>query len=413
MSLSFSTALSGLRASSDSLGVTGNNIANANTTAYKSSTISFADVYLADGGSDVQIGQGVRSSRTNTNFSQGGLNDSAINTHAAIRGNGFFVVMDENSNIAFTRAGDFTLDREGYLVTPSGQRVQGFTATDGLVLSGTQLSAIKAPVGETVAPSDTTQAAFRMNLNSDDPTGTNFSAPVQVYDSKGVARTLNIEFAKQADGSYTANATLDGNAAQISIDGAAGAASGSLTFDSDGMLLTPTSLTILPDQTQLDGATLPSIDIALRQTNPDGTPGAPNITNYALRSSVAATEQDGYPAGNPVSFTINTDGVLLGNFSNGKTRAVGQLAIASFNAQSELRHVGDNLMVETLGSGQATIGTAGTSGRGEVMGSALEQSNVDIATEFTGLIVAQRSFQANSRVISTISQTLQELLQIS
>jgi flagellar hook protein FlgE len=413
MGLSFSTALSGLRASSDSLGATGNNIANANTTAYKSSTISFADVYLADNGSQVQIGQGVRTTRTNTNFTQGGLNDSAINTHAAIRGNGFFVVMDDANNIAYTRAGDFTLDRQGYLVTPGGQRVQGFAATDGTVISGTQLSAIKAPVGETVPPSVTTEAAMRMNLDSTDPVGTAFSAPVQVYDSKGVARTLNLEFTKTGDGAYTISATLDGTAAQLSVDGGAAAAAGAFTFDADGRLLTPDTLSVLPDQTQLDGATLPSVNVRLRQTNPDGSVGSAIITNFALSSSVAASEQDGYPAGNPVSFSINPDGLLLGNFSNGMTRAVGQLALASFNAEGDLRHTGENLYVETLGSGQATIGTAGTSGRGEIIGGALEQSNVDIATEFTGLIVAQRSFQANSRVISTISQTLQELLQIS
>ncbi|MGH9902368.1 MAG: flagellar hook-basal body complex protein, partial [Pyrinomonadaceae bacterium] len=166
-------------------------------------------------------------------------------------------------------------------------------------------------------------------------------------------------------------------------------------------------------QTQLGGATLPSININLRQMNPNGSPGASNITGYALQSAVASTEQDGYPAGSPVSFTIDRSGTLLGNFSNGKTRAVAQMAIATFNAQTELQHIGGNLFRETLESGTAAVGGAGTGGRGEVYGGALEQSNVDIANEFTGLIVAQRSFQANSRVITTISQTLQELLQIS
>jgi flagellar hook protein FlgE len=411
MGLSFSTALSGLSASSNALGVTGNNIANANTTAYKSSTISFADVFLADGGSPVEIGGGVRSQRTNTNFNQGGLTDSANSTNAAIQGNGFFVVKDQGGAQAYTRAGEFTLDRNGYLVTPSGQQVQGFAAVNGVVSSSTPLSSVKAPVGETIQPTATTQATIRMNLNSDDAAGSVFSAPVQVFDSKGVSRTLNMTFTRQVNGSYLMNATLDGVAANLSANGGAAAATATITFDSNGLLATPASLSVLPDQTQLDGATLPSVALGLRQTNPDGTPGAPNITNFALRSSVAATEQDGYPAGSPVSFTIDSNGMLLGNFSNGKTRAVAQLAIATFNAQTEMRHIGDNMFRETLDSGQATIGTAGTSGRGQVVGNALEQSNVDLATEFTSLIVAQRSFQANSRVISTISQTLEELLQ--
>jgi flagellar hook protein FlgE len=421
MPFSFSTALSGLRANSDALSVTGNNIANSNTVAFKSGSISFADVFtnssgvrLNGAGSAVQIGNGVRTAATATNFTQGVLNDSSSATSAAIEGNGFFVVRDASGALAYTRAGDFTLDRDGFLVTPNGQQVQGFPAVDGRVDAGAPLTPMRVPVGETIAPVVTTEAAVRLNLNSADPSGSVFHAPVQVFDTRGVTHTLDLTFTKQPDGSYLLAATLDGAAAQIAADG--GAPAGApipVTFDANGQLTAPASISVVPDQTLLGGASLPSINVPVRQTNTDGTPGSPNFTNFASTSAATATSQDGFPAGTLTAVTLATErnGTLLAVFSNGQMRPFGQLALATFNSQDGLRHAGNNLYAETSGSGQPSIGAAGSGGRGEVVGSALEQSNVDIASEFTDLIVAQRGFQANSRVISTISQTLQELMQ--
>jgi flagellar hook protein FlgE len=418
MPFSFGTALSGLRASSDSLSVAGNNIANSNTTAFKSSDISFADVFtsstgvrLNGAGGTVQVGNGVRVAATQTNFNQGALNDTGIATNAAIEGKGYFVVADAAGTISYTRAGDFTLDRNGFLVTPGGHRVQGYTAINGVITPGAAISTLRVPLGETLAPVVTTQATLRMNLNASDPAGSVFHAPVQVYDSRGAVHTLDMVFTKQADGSWNMNATLDGNPAQTSVNGgAAGAAPVAFTLDTNGLLTAPNTLSIVPDQTRLNGATLPSIALNLRQpiTN------APNITSFAAPSGVAATDQDGFAAGDltGISFSSDRNGVVFAVFTNGQRRPLGQMAIASFNDQNGLRRLGSNLYAETLSSGQPSIGTAGSGGRGEVVGSVLEQSNVDLASEFTKLIVAQRSFQANSRVINAISQTLQDLLQV-
>jgi flagellar hook protein FlgE len=421
MALTFSTALSGLRANSEALGVTGNNIANANTTAFKAKSLNFADVFhdslnakLNGAGLAVQIGGGVQSAGTTTNFTQGSLDESGSTLNAGIRGNGYFVVASKNGDTAFSRAGDFTLDKEGHLVTSTGDLVQGYQAIDGAVPPGAPLTSLEVPLGQFAGPVVTTTAAFRLNLSSTDAVNSEFHAPVEVYDSLGVAHTLDVIYTKTGDGAYTVTATVDGVAAQISVDGGANGASGNITFDSDGQLVTPNTLAIVPDQTQLDGATLPNIGVTLYETNDDGSQGQSLLTNYNATSAVSATEQDGFSSGTlaGLAFSPKGDGVLVAVYSNGQTRTVGQVAIATFNSQEGLSRLGDNLYGETVASGAPSVGAAGTGGRGEIIGGVLEQSNVDIATEFTDLIVAQRGFQANSRVITTINQTLQDVIQI-
>jgi flagellar hook protein FlgE len=412
MPLNFTTALSGLRASQNALGVTGNNIANANTTAYKSSSISFADIFtnssgvrLNGAGSAIQIGSGSVTASIPTNFTQGNLTESASATAASIQGNGFFVARNAAGAQVYTRAGDFSVDKNGFLVASDGSQIQGYAAVGDKIPAGGFLTSIKIPIGDLAAPVATTQMSLKMNLNSADITGTEFHSPTQVTDSKGVSHELDLKFTKEADGSYTVSGTLDGNDAVIS-------APPTLTFDSDGLLTGPATLSVTPDQTMLDGATLPSINVNLYKTNPDGTQGAGKITNFAVTSAVAATEQDGFGGGYLTGLSTSAnDGTISGVFSNGQMRPIAQFALAIFNSQGGLARLGGNNFGETAGSGQASIGAAGSGGRGTVVGNALEQSNVDLAGEFTDLIVAQRSFQANSKVIQTISQTLQDLIQ--
>src|SRR4051794_24432197 len=198
MPFSFSTALSGLRASTEAIGVSGNNIANANTTAFKSGSITFSDIFsdslgvrLNGAGTPLQVGGGVRTAAIATNFSQGSLIESG-STSAAIQGAGFFVVKDGSGAMSYTRAGDFSLDNEGYLLTPGGERVQGYAAVNGAIPPGSLITDVKFPVGETLAPRATTSASLRMNLNSADTAGSAFHAPVQVFDSKGVSHTLDM-----------------------------------------------------------------------------------------------------------------------------------------------------------------------------------------------------------------------------
>lgn len=422
MSFSFSTALSGLNAASEKISVSGNNIANANTVGFKGSSVSFADVFtnssgirLNGAGTALQFGKGVRLSATPTDFSQGTLDLTNTATNAAIEGNGFFVVSDTQGALYYTRAGDFTLDRSGNLITPSGQLVQGYQAVNGLIPSGASLATLNVPIGETQAPVVTSEATFRMNLNSKDAVASEFHALVNIYDSKGAAHKMDLVFTKQADGSFLMQAQVDGTNANTSVNGgAASAAPVAVTFDSDGLLTAPTTLAVVPPAAVLNGATLPSVEINLRQPAPPVGSGAANITNYASPSSVASTDQDGFASGELVGLAQSPDqnGALYAVFSNGQRRLLGQMALATFNSQASLRRLGNNLYGETIASGQPSIGAPGSGGRGTIVGASLEQSNVDIATEFTNLIVAQRGFQANSRVITTISQTLQDLLQI-
>ncbi len=424
MPFSFNASLSGLNANSNALGVIGNNIANANTIGFRSGSITFSDIFagsqgarLNGAGSTIQIGDGVQTAAIHTNFTQGSLNESGSPLHSGIAGNGFFVTRNADGSANYTRAGDFTINNQGYLVASNGAQIQGYTAQNGSIQPGTALASLRIPIGQTLAPQTTSNGTFRMNLDSGGATGgatpAVFNAPMQVYDSRGAARTMNMTFTRQTNGSYNVTATIDGNPAQLSANGGAPSANPvNFTFDSNGQLTSPTSLSVVPDQTQLGGATLPSIAINLRETNPDGTPGASNITNFARPSAVSATTQDGYAAGEINGASIDPSGVISAVFSNGQTRPIGQYALATFNASEGLSRSGGNMFAETLASGQPTIGEPGTGGRGGIAGGFLEQSNVNLTNEFVNLIEAQRGFQANSKVITTLNQTFQDLLQV-
>lgn len=420
MGFSFNASLSGLNANSNALGVVGNNIANANTVGFRSSSITFSDVFantygarLNGAGLSLQIGDGVQTSSIQTNLAQGTLNESASPLHTAIQGNGFFVVKGSDESMAYTRAGDFVLNNEGYLITPKGDQVQGYAAVNGTITPGSSLTSLRIPIGQTLPPNPTTNASMKINLNTNANTGDAFHATIQVYDSKGTTRTMDIQFTRLANGTFDATATLDGVAAQLTENGGtSGTTPVNFSFDSSGNLVSPTQFSIEPDQTALGGATLPSVEINLRETNPDGTPGAFNIVSYARPSSNSSNNQDGFPPGELSGSSIDPNGVLLAIFTNGQTRPIGQYALATFNSSEGLSRRGDNLFAETLASNQATIGAPGSGGRGLISGGYLEQSNVNITNEFVKLIEAQRGFQANSKVINNLNETFQALLQV-
>ena len=417
---SFNSALSGLNANANALNVVGNNIANSSTVGFRSGAITFMDVYashhgmrLNRAGNSLQIGNGVQIASVSTNFTEGGLNESGSPLHAAIQGNGFFVVRNTDGTSGYTRAGDFTVDRNGFLVSPNGGTVQGYQAQAGVIEQGTPVTSLQLPIGQTLAPQITSEATFRMNLNSSSATGGQFHATMQVHDSLGAEHTMDLTYERQTDGSFLMTATIDGNPAQTSVDG--GAAAGgpvSFTFDSNGNLTSPSTLSIVPDQTLLGGANLPSVEIRLRETNADGSPGAFNITSFSRPSSVAATMQNGYAAGELTGAAVDPNGNVFGIFSNGHSRIIGQYALATFSSNDGLARLGGNMFGETIASGQPSIGIPGAGGRGVIAGGYLEQSNVNITNEFVELIEAQRGFQANSRVISSLNQTFQDLLQI-
>ncbi len=355
----------------------------------------------------MQIGNGVQVGAVHTNFSQGNFNEAGSPLQAAIQGNGFFVLRNSDGTQAYTRAGDFTVNNQGFLVASNGGHVMGYMAQNGQIPQGARLSDLQIPIGQVLAPNTTTNGTFRMNLNSSAETGSVFHAPMQVHDSLGNERTLDITFTRLANGTFDATGTLDGTAVQLNGGGTV-----NFAFDSSGNPTAPASLTVVPDQTQLDGATLPSIDVNLRQTNPDGSPGAFNITSFAMPSAVASTTQDGYGAGELNGALVDAQGMIYGTFSNGQSRVIGQYALANFNSEEGLGKAGGNMFKETTGSGQAIIGVPGSGSRGLIAGGYVEQSNVNITNEFIDLIEAQRGFQANSRVITTLNQTFQDLLQI-
>lgn len=419
MSFSFGTALSGLNANAAALRVVGNNIANANTIGFRSATATFLDAFastraarLNGAGNSLEIGSGVRIGAIHTNFEAGNLAESGSPLHSAIQGNGFFVVRNGDGTMGYSRAGDFTVDNAGFLRAANGGKVQGYMAQGGAIISGTTLTNIQLPIGQTIAPKTSTNGTFRMNLNATAPTNTVFNSSMQVFDSRGTSRTMNLTFTRLADGSFDTTATIDGVAAEL--DGGAGPTTSpvNFVFDANGRLTSPTTLSVVPDQTALNGASLPSVRVNLFEINPDGTQGQSNVTNYSGASTVASTFQDGYTAGELVGANVDPTGVIYGVFSNGQTEIVAQYAISTFKAEGGLQRMGGNMFAETNASGQATIGEPGTGGRGSIAGGYLEQSNVNITNEFVELIEAQRGFQSNSRVITTVNQTFQDLLQI-
>ncbi|HUK91461.1 MAG TPA: flagellar hook protein FlgE [Blastocatellia bacterium] len=408
MSSIFFTSLSGLEASQDALDVTGNNIANSNTTAYKAQQINFADMFLdtltSNGaGMPLQLGNGVMTSSIEGNLSQGAINPSASPTDMAISGNGYFVVDDQAGAQSYTRAGNFTLNKDGFLVTPGGQELQGYAAVNGVVPPNAALTALQIPIGSTIPPTTTANVTMQTNLDATAAVGTSFTASVQVYDSLGASHTLNVVYTETANQQYSVAANLDGNAATVSP--------AAVAFDQNGKLTTPAppaSLVVTPDQTKLNGASLPTINVNLY--GPDGK--TPVITNYAAASNVASTSQDGSAAGTISSISVDNTGTISATFTNGKTAGLGQVALATFNSPQGLQQLTGSLYGVTNTSGPPSIGAPNSGPRGSISGGALEQSNVDISTEFTNLIVEQRSFQANSRVITTVNQAFQDLLQI-
>jgi flagellar hook protein FlgE len=406
MGATFSTPLSGLRASSTALAITGNNIANSNTTGFKRDSVNFADIFVGtslrnNAGFPVQVGNGVLVSGTTTDFSQAGLRETGVSSNIAIQGEGYFVVR-EGELQRFTRAGDFVFDRSGFLVTRSGQRVQGFAAVNGEVPPGTPVSDLQVPVGTTVQPQATTAATVRANLDSRLPNGATFTSPVQVFDSLGNQRTLNLVFTKTADQTYSLAANVDGTPVANLSDA-------QVTFDANGQIVAPATLNVTPDPAGLNGATLGPIALDLVQPGP---PPVSNITNFSAPSGVSLTSQNGFGSGTLASVVTDRDGSVRGVFSNGQSRLIGQVGLARFASQDGLEKIGGNLFAATAASGEPAIGAPTAGGRGLVVSGMLEESNVDLATEFTSLIVAQRSFQANSRVITTINQTLQDIIQV-
>ena len=417
------TGVSGLSAESDALGIVGDNIANSNTVGFKRSRAQFEDQLGGAIGS--AQGGGVRMTRSQQIFAQGSLRTTGEPTDLALSGDGFFVVKGTISGTTgdfYTRDGQLTVRNDGTLVNPADMPVQGYKVNPDGSFSSSLGDITLPPAG--IPPRATNKLTVTANLDAAattpaaawDPqnpgTTSNLSTSMTTYDSLGNAHTMDVYFRKTAAGSWEYHALARG--ADV-VGGAAGTnvevATGQLAFTTSGALqaVTPGA----GGTVSFNGADPNQpLNFEFGKSIASGGTGLEGSTQFGSPSAISGQAQDGYTSGDLSGVKVDGDGVVRGVYSNGQTAAAGKLAIAKFRANEGLGRAGHNLWVATEASGDGALGAVGTGGRGSVVSGALEQSNVDIAEQFVGLITHQRSFQANSKTITTADQMLQELMTI-
>jgi flagellar hook protein FlgE len=378
------SGISGLRAHQQMMDVTGNNIANVNTTGYKSSQTVFQDTLSqmvtaagapqnqAGGTNPAQVGLGVRLASATANFGQGAAQTTGKSSDMMIQGDGFFVVKSGGESL-FTRAGSFAFDANGSLTTPSGLIVQGWSAEDGTVNTAGPPSDIKLPIGMALAPEVTTDITLTGNFSYEAEVGDTKEIPIKVIDENGAANTVMVSFTK-ADADTWTMALPDGTTTDLHFTGGK------------------------PDEDSVDLGAY-SFDVH-------------DLTNFSGSTGARVSNSNGSTAGVLSSYTVSNTGQIVGVFSNGLKQTLGQVALANFNNVNGLEKIGDSMFRSTVNSGLAQVGAAGSAGLGLIASGALEMSNVDLAQEFTNLVIAQRGFQANSRIITTSDEILQELVNL-
>jgi flagellar hook protein FlgE len=408
--MSFSTALSGLAANNTALDVVGNNLANLNTTGFKSDSILFKDIMGQTSGSTV-IGAGVATTGTSKQFTQGSIQPTAGPLDAAIEGNGLFVLRSAAGTTLYTRAGSFKFDGSGTLVTGTGEKVQGWSAVNGVLSTNGNIGDISITAIASQSPTATTKMTLSANLDASAPVGTKFATPLQVVDSLGVTHVLTYSFTKTGSNAWDYDVSIPG---EDLTGGTAGTptslASGSLAFDSAGALTTPapgTPINIATTTGLASGANDIVADWSLY--SPDGTS---LITQFAQTSSASSTSQDGVLAAQLTGIKLGDNGTLMANFSSGKQIAIAQIALAAIGNPDSLVSAGNNNFTVGTETLTPTVGMPNTGNRGIILGGSLESSNVDLAREFTNLIIYQRGYQANAKVITSQDQIDQVLLNI-
>jgi len=410
------SAISGLEGGAQAMTVTGNNISNSNTMGFKSSTASFSDLLSASiasssGGS--QVGRGSQVQAVETNFSQGGFQSTSSPTDLAIEGSGFFIVHNpSNTTNLYTRNGAFTFDDAGYLVNADGDRIQGSSYNASGLLASGNLGDIKVDHIAQIPAKQTSTVSLQTNLDSNSSlvgpfvntnanATSNYSTATTIYDSLGTAHQATCYFTKTGDNAWNWNLGVDGSDL---TGGTAGTpdivGKGSLTFNTDGTLATggtPPTITTLPWN---NGASQ-SQQIAYTF----------NPTQFNTTSTVFSQNQDGYTSGQVTSVNVGTDGVVNAVYSNGETIAEAKIALATFNNTGGLAKAGNSLYTSTPASGTPTIGYPGPS-QGTLITNSLELSNVDVATEMVNLITVQSNYSANSKVVTTVNEMLQQLINL-
>ncbi|MBM7059585.1 flagellar hook protein FlgE [Pseudomonas sp. UL073] len=460
--MSFNIGLSGLRAATKDLNVTGNNIANAGTAGFKQSRAEFADVYAASvvGSGSNPTGSGVLLSNVSQMFNQGNINYTQNSLDLAINGNGFFVTSN-NGDISYTRAGYFGTDREGNLVNNFGYKLQGYPVDGNGNLQNGVVSDLTISTSNQ-APKSTTQIAQKFNLNSatkaptntpfnpSDPTTYTSSTSVNIYDSQGNAHVMTQYFINNSDptatpavtNNWTMNVLIDGrNPANPVADPGDPAAtppvppttgtepySINLMFNSDGSLNT-TGMAAGGDLNFDPDTGLMTLDDWVPATSDGGTPAtwAPNgannpvvpmqidlrgSTQYASAFAVNSVSQDGYTTGQLSGLEIDDTGVIFARYTNGQSKVQGQVVLANFANVQGLTPMGKTAWTQSFDSGEPVIGTPSSGTLGALQSGALEDSNVDLSDQLVNLIVAQRNYQANAKTIETESAITQTIINL-
>lgn len=407
-------AIAGLQNHITYMDVVGNNIANVNTQGFKASRVTFQDMLTQTisgasaptenrgGTNPQQVGLGMKIGGIDVLHTQGSLQATGRSTDFAIQGSGFFIMRD-GSRTFYTRDGAFDVAVTGELVNPTnGYKVQGWRAdTNGVTDIDAPLGSIVIPLGQSIAAQATSMVTLQGNLDATATNGTKFSTTIEVYDSLGAPHPVTITFEKTAASTWSVEATGADLSANVPGNPA------SVVFDADGRLTTPAAGTPLAFALNLsagaaNGATAAiPVDIDID-----------SLTQFSGPGTIAPTFNNGFSAGSLVSFSVGPGGDITGIFSNGTTRPLGQIAMANFTNPAGLQKSGSNLFEATSNSGVPGIGTPGTGGRGSIGAGVLEGSNTDLAREFTNVVIAQRGFQASSRIISTADQMLEGLVNL-
>ncbi len=416
------SGISGLNTNGNAMSVIGDNIANVNTVGFKSTSVTFEDLLGASVGRGNAIGAGTELAGLSFDFNQGAFETTGVATDLAIDGRGFFVVKKDGSNY-FTRAGRFYFDKDGVLVNNAGYHVQGFQADeDGNITSRVGDLAIdhNAPPQATTtvniaanldARAEAPASAFDIN---DTANTANFSTTLTIYDSLGEPHFLNIYFRKQSALHWEWHAAVpkDDVSNPLSTDESlTEVGDGVLTFTEDGALYDETVNNAITIQ-WANGAATSTIDADFgTNINTEGSAtGLDGTTNFGSDSSVVSQTQNGFGPGSLINIGVNQNGDIEGVFSNGGTRVLGRVALATFANRGGLRRLGGGIFVDTTESGQPLVGSPDTGGRGVITSAALEKSNVDLATQFVNMIQIQRGYQANTRTIRTTDQMLVDLI---
>ncbi len=434
--MGFQQGLSGLNAASRNLDVIGHNIANANTTGFKSSRAEFGDMVASAMGvaSGQNNGMGVEVVGVAQQFTQGNITATGNSMDLAINGNGFFKVKLPSGQDAYTRAGNFQLDRNGDVRTNGGAQVMGFQVDPATGVAGVTTVPLSFPLGTPIDPKETTKitAAFNLDARARDAAGitadltatppvagvdptprSTYGTSIDVYDSEGVATPVQLYFMKTANanewGVYT---TLDETVQ------ATGSPVATITFNDSGTITGPAATA--PDTgfglrlTDILPTNNPNLTTAINST---GTPPGvfvdfSTVTQFGSPWAISDLKQDGYTAGNLTSINIGNDGSIVASYSNGVSRAEAQVALASFRNPQGLTPIGGNNWVETMESGASMLGKPGSGNFGTLRSGALEDSNVDLTAELVGMMTAQRSYQANAQTIKTQDQVLSTIVNL-